>query len=552
MRVAIYIRVSTTYQIDRDSLPMQRQDLINYSRYVLNNDNYEIFEDAGYSGKNVNRPQFQRMMDSIRTGEYSHLLVWKIDRISRNLIDFANMYRELKDRNVVFVSKNEQFDTSTAMGEAMLKIILIFAELERNITSERVTATMISRATNGQWNGGRIPFGYDYDPDSKAISINESEADIVRKIHDEYEKTRSLILLTRWMNDNNYRSRSGGLWQTNSLLNILHSRFYCGEYEYNKNKAGVRGKPKPASELVTIKAHHPAIVTTEQKDRIIASLTDNRRRYGYFKGSTHVFQGLVVCGRCGKPWLSCARKDSKGNSFSTYACPSLRQSLKICDEPGISDAYIGEFVLNYILNILNAQKCPDDINCLWDLQQHLLQGEIFADVGRIAEEGLRDMYNMLWVKPAHVTLLGKRVRSSKSTATAEQKITGEIAKTQKALDRLTNLYLYDASAMTDREYVDRRSQMLDQIADLTEQLDSLHNDNVGPIEDQDFIKRASEFILAKSLDGRQYVCYKIVAGQIDHAVLKEFFCGIIDRIVVSNRRISQIDFKNGITCRFIY
>ena len=162
-RVAIYVRVSTLHQIDKDSLPMQKQDLLAYAKLMLGTEDRVIFEDAGYSGKNTDRPKFQEMMSQIRAGGFTHLLVWKIDRISRNLLDFATMYNELKDLGVIFVSKNEQFDTSTAMGEAMLKIILVFAELERNMTSERVTATMISRANNGQWNGGRIPYGYDYD-----------------------------------------------------------------------------------------------------------------------------------------------------------------------------------------------------------------------------------------------------------------------------------------------------------------------------------------------------------------------------------------------------
>ena len=153
---ALYIRVSTHYQVDKDSLPLQREDLINYSKYALDVDKYEVFEDAGYSGKNTAIPDFQRMMSRIRDGEFTHLVVWKIDRISRNLLDFSAMYAELKKLGVVFVSKNEQFDTSTAMGEAMLKIILVFAELERNMTSERVTAVMLSRANNGQWNGGRV------------------------------------------------------------------------------------------------------------------------------------------------------------------------------------------------------------------------------------------------------------------------------------------------------------------------------------------------------------------------------------------------------------
>ncbi len=96
-KVAIYVRVSTHHQIDKDSLPLQRQDLINYSKYVLNTNKYELFEDAGYSAKNTDRPNFQNMMSKIRKNEFSHLLVWKIDRISRNLLDFCDMYEELKN-----------------------------------------------------------------------------------------------------------------------------------------------------------------------------------------------------------------------------------------------------------------------------------------------------------------------------------------------------------------------------------------------------------------------------------------------------------------------
>lgn len=97
-------------------------------------DAFQIFEDDGYSAKNTDRPHFQDMMNRVRAGEFSHIIVWKVDRISRNLLDFAAMYEELKDHRVTFISMNEQFDTSTAIGEAMLKIILIFAELERNMT----------------------------------------------------------------------------------------------------------------------------------------------------------------------------------------------------------------------------------------------------------------------------------------------------------------------------------------------------------------------------------------------------------------------------------
>ena len=138
-KAAIYIRVSTHWQVDKDSLKVQRRELIAYVTLVLGITDYVVFEDPGYSAKNTDRPEYQAMMDRIRTGEFTHLVVWKIDRISRNLIDFAAMHDELQSLGVTFVSKNEQFDTSSAIGEAMMRIILIFAELERKTTAERVT-----------------------------------------------------------------------------------------------------------------------------------------------------------------------------------------------------------------------------------------------------------------------------------------------------------------------------------------------------------------------------------------------------------------------------
>ena len=95
-KVAIYVRVSTVWQIDKDSLQVQKRELSAYCEMVLGIKDYVIFEDPGYSAKNTDRPAYQQMMDRLRTGEFSHILVWKIDRISRNLLDFATMYAELK------------------------------------------------------------------------------------------------------------------------------------------------------------------------------------------------------------------------------------------------------------------------------------------------------------------------------------------------------------------------------------------------------------------------------------------------------------------------
>lgn len=115
-KVAIYIRVSTLYQVDRDSLPMQRKDLIAYASLILGIEEYEIFEDAGYSGKNTDRPAFQERMQRIRKENYP-VLVWKIDRISRNLLDFAEMYEELQELGLLLSARTNSLTLRPLLGK---------------------------------------------------------------------------------------------------------------------------------------------------------------------------------------------------------------------------------------------------------------------------------------------------------------------------------------------------------------------------------------------------------------------------------------------------
>ena len=265
-KVAIYVRVSTVWQIDKDSLQVQKRELSAYCEMVLGIKDYVIFEDPGYSAKNTDRPAYQQMMDRLRTGEFSHILVWKIDRISRNLLDFATMYAELKQLGVTFVSKNEQFDTSSAIGEAMLKIILIFAELERNMTSERVTAVMLSRATNGQWNGGRVPYGYDWSKEQKTFTINPVEGKIVKMIYNMYEEHQSLIYVSRYLNEKKYTTKNGKEWSPTTVHKILSNPFYIGTYIYNVHEDGRGTKKREDKEWITFEEHHEPVVTHEQFD----------------------------------------------------------------------------------------------------------------------------------------------------------------------------------------------------------------------------------------------------------------------------------------------
>ena len=561
-RVAIYTRVSTLHQIDKDSLPMQRQDLINYARLILNTEDYVVYEDAGYSGKNTDRPKFQEMMQQVRLGMFTHILVWKIDRISRNLLDFATMYSELKQLGVVFVSKNEQFDTSSAMGEAMLKIILIFAELERNMTSERVTAAMLSRAANGQWNGGRVPLGYDYDPETKTFTINESEAAVVKIIHDKYEQERSLVSLARYLNGHGYRTRTGCTYSPSTLLIILRNIFYCGDYRYNVLKDGDRQKRKKESEWITVKDHHPAIISREQKEEIARILKENRRleceRRGIYskKKNVHVFGGLVICGNCGHAMTSTIRPaDQDGIRWSVYGCPTKRRSEYLCKGRATSEVVLGEFVFNYILNMLNVQKNFDSINSVEDMEKMLLSGSTFRDVDGIERAGLDDLYNMLASGLTEKAPFDSSVEVRKKPVVSDielENLNTEKTKIERAAERLQNLYLYSDDSISQKDYIIQREKLMSQLAEVNEQIGMvMSNADEKDVSDEEFVHAASKFILTQKLEGRTYIYYKRLATTVSREVLRSFVMSIIENITIYDGRVQTIVFKNGLSHTFI-
>jgi site-specific DNA recombinase len=558
IRVAIYVRVSTVYQIDKDSLPMMRQELVAYCKYILGTEDYVIFEDAGYSGKNTDRPDYQKMMRQIREGLFTHLLVWKIDRISRNLLDFANMYDELKDLGVTFISKNEQFDTSTAIGEAMLKIILVFAELERNMTSERVTATMINRASNGIWNGGRVPYGYTYDKPTQTFSICEEENKIYNIMVAKYEETESLVHTARALSDAGYRSREGNLWSPVSVWIILRNPWYKGVYRYNYYKIPGRKAIKDESEWVIVENHHPASIDPERFDRIQTTLSKNARfRNTPGRKTTgtnvHVFSGLLWCADCGAAFTaSPGRLHVSGYRPTKYGCPNARKT-KTCHAKFTSDVMLGEFLLNYILNMLNAQKHFSEIHSPEDLQKRLLLGSTFSDVERLDPDGLNALFNMLSQYSGNDTVLMKRSKAKVKVDPELRRLMSDQKKHQRALDRLNDLYLYSEDAMSEREYLVRKREITDALQEINETIGMISQESwARTMDDSDFIRQASTFILTQKLADKQYIFYEALAETTDPEVLKNFFLSILDSVILKDGRPQTIVFRNGLSHTFTY
>lgn len=561
--VAIYIRVSTNHQIDRDSLPLQRDELVNYTKYVLGIEDYEIFEDAGFSAKNTDRPSYQKMIKMIRAGLFTHLLVWKIDRISRNLLDFATMYSELKNLGITFVSKNEQFDTSSAMGEAMLKIILVFAELERNMTSERVTATMISRASKGKWNGGRIPYGYSYDFDEKKFSIIPEEHKVVLLMCDMYETSNSLLYVSRKLNEMGYRSKAGNLWSPVQVRKVLVNPFNNGSYVYNQTSLSTGTQlPNKKEDFIVIDQHHPALFSKERQDKIKTRLTKNARSKSaanspVHRKNIHVFSGLIYCENCGMMLTSSLGKKLAGDNWrpSIYLCPSKRKHVsEKCHDT--TDSTVGEFVLNFIMNMMNAQRNFQLIHSIEDLQRLLLYGKVFDEVDYLDPDSLSDMYTILSSNLPQKVKAGMKKKMRKQATNPEvTKLHKEMQRLERAMDRLKRLYMYAEETMTEQEYViehERISEAYEETKSRIQEITSYEHIERS-ISDEDFIHHATAFILSKHLSRNSYINYRKLAVGSDSQMLKEFFHSILDSITLNaNGKIGSIIFKNGLRHHFIY
>lgn len=559
-KAALYVRVSTRYQIDKDSLPFQRKKLKEYCKF-LGIDKFVIFEDDGYSAKNTDRPHFQEMMNRVRAGEFSHVIVWKVDRISRNLLDFAAMYEELKDHKVTFISMNEQFDTSTAIGEAMLKIILIFAELERNMTSERVTGIMLDRAENGLWNGARMPVGYRWNPETKYPEPDPEESKIIQFIFDEYERVRSCLKIARYLNNNGIKSKRGGQWTSKLIHDIIRNPFYIGTYRYNLRESG-RGPLKPESEWIVKENNHQGIIVKEQFARCNAIMDENgtsrdtsdlrARKY------VHTFSGHLVCGKCGANMI--ASKDrARANGWrpSVYRCAQRSRMLDCENSKTISEIYIGPFIFNYVANMARIQKNFKNIKTLEQLERELLKGPEFEGI-KISEESLRRTFDALAFrevgKGAYLPDVNLSGDNDEYTA-AEQLslLKREREKCKTAIDRLTDLYLYDPNSMTKEEFSKKKKELLKKIAGFENQIEACQttsgNDDLADLE---FIRKASAFLVAQRIVSKKHIDYNQMAFELDNDILKDFVDQVIDRVVTLDGRVQEIRFVNGLVHEFHY
>ena len=335
-RVALYARVSTDLQaraeegsLDTQVARLQREVEIREERHGPHQV-VAVLREEGASGKNMERPALRRLVRLVESRKVDLVLVTRIDRLSRSLLDFLFLHETFDKRGVRFVSLNEQFDTSTPVGEAMLKLLLVFAELERKQTAERTKTAMQARAERGLWNGGAPILGYDSEGAGK-LTVNDAETAVVRVAFEQMVELRSARKVARWLNEQGHRQkryvsrRRGDVGEREFspavVSKMLQNRHYLGEVVNN-------GQWFPG--------RHEAIVDTGIFERVQELLEKNRQKgRSSTPASEHFYllTGKLRCGLCEDYALTTSSgRGHKGKRYPYYRCVSFtKKAVSRCD-----------------------------------------------------------------------------------------------------------------------------------------------------------------------------------------------------------------------------
>lgn len=307
--IAIYVRVSTQEQaLNGHSIDEQIDRLTKYCDAM--NWNYKIYTDAGYSGSNIQRPALQQLIKEISV--YEKVLVYKLDRLSRSQKDTLYLIEDVFLKSGCdFVSMNENFDTSSPFGRAMIGILAVFAQLEREQIKERMTMGKFARAKQGFYSSSKAPIGYDYV--NGELVTNEFEKMQIKAIFEAYSQGKSPKTIVKDLNDAGYHHKYGS-WQIRTVRQLLGSKIYLGFNRYHDEWYQSTHEPFITQEL------YDQVQTILQKKSDDAKLRN--RRTGK---ATSYLGGFLYCGECGAKYskqVYQVRKKDGWYKYPKYVCNS--------------------------------------------------------------------------------------------------------------------------------------------------------------------------------------------------------------------------------------
>jgi site-specific DNA recombinase len=322
LRCAIYTRKSTEEGLDQEfnSLEAQREAGEAFIRSQRREGWValpELYDDGGFTGANMDRPALARLLRAAEAGELDCVVVYKVDRLSRSLLDFTRILSIFDNHNVSFVAVTQQFNTSTSLGRLTLNILLSFAQFERELIGERTRDKMSAARRKGKWVGGYQVLGYDVDPAGGRLIVNQEEAERVRAIFALFEKHRSVArtlaeieqrgwTLKSWTRKSG-EFRPGGPFAKNSLVRLLTNPLYIGNVRH-------KGQDYPGE--------HSAIIDRGTWERVQALITDRTTIAHATKvrnKNNALLGGLLYCESCSTRMVY-SYSGKSGRRYPYYVC----------------------------------------------------------------------------------------------------------------------------------------------------------------------------------------------------------------------------------------
>ncbi len=361
VRCAVYTRKSTEEGLDQDfnSLDAQREAGENYIA-SQRGEGWEClptrYDDGGYSGGDTDRPALLRLMRDVEADEVDCITVYKVDRFSRSLLDFAKMMERLEEHGVSFVSVTQHFNTATSMGRLILNILLSFAQFERDMISERTRDKIAAARRRGKWIGGHPVLGYDIASKGGRLLINKEEAEVVRTIFEIYVRRQGLLPALQDVKRRGWRNkawvtrkgkmRGGRDFNKVTLHRLLTNVLYVGKVPYNEE---------------VFEGEHEAIVSEKLWDSVQSILERNRRRkQGASKRKdSSLLAGVLRCARCGAAMTH--HYTAKGKRrYRYYVCINrMKNGKDACPDGALPAQQIENFVIEQL-----AQHRPGDNDTL--------------------------------------------------------------------------------------------------------------------------------------------------------------------------------------------
>ncbi len=353
IRCAIYTRKSTDEGLDMqfNSLDAQREAGEAYIASQKHKDWIclpEHYDDGGFSGGNTNRPALNRLLSDIKAGKIDVVVIYKIDRLSRSLMDFSSLLTVFEKYHTDFVSVTQDINTSSSSGRMMLNILMTFAQFEREVITERIRDKVAAAKKKGMRCGGPPPMGYRSNPISKKLEIIPEEAEIVKRIfesylrlgsaHDVAEELDADGLKIRTMISHKGRIRGGRPYTGSYIYQVLQNPIYIGQVKhYDKTYPG----------------EHEAIIERKLWDKVHTLLKENLAHDGKFSKRVTPLRGLVRCGHCGGPMTENFTKKTQVKSYRYFICNRDAKRLhKSCPLKRVPAAELEQLLLQEIGTML--------------------------------------------------------------------------------------------------------------------------------------------------------------------------------------------------------